>query len=185
MQTFSPIRKIVFLTFLMVPTEVQTLLIYMMFSLSTFSLVAYALSVTSKKPLPYLISWGFMPIFTSKFYCFYLLHFSSVQSLSRVRLFVICDPMNCSTPSLPVHHQLPELAQAHVHRVSDAIQPSHPLSSPSPLAFNLSQHQGLFQRVRSSHQVAKVFELQLQWRLIWYKKIESGWPRSWFTNVFL
>ena len=132
MQTFSPIRKTVFLTFLMVPTEVQTLLIYMMFSLSTFSLVAYALSVTSKKPLPYLISWGFMPIFTSKFYCFYLLHFSSVQSLSRVRLFVICDPMNCSTPSLPVHHQLLQSTQTHVHWVGDAIQPSHPLSSPSP-----------------------------------------------------
>ena len=56
--------------------------------------------------------------------------FSSVQSLSRVRLFV--TPMNCSTPGLPVHHQLPEFTQIHVHRVSDAIQPSHPLSSPSP-----------------------------------------------------
>ena len=63
---------------------------------------------------------------------------SSVQFLS-------CDPMDCSTPGLPVHHQLPELAQTHVHRVSDAIQPSHPLLSPSPPAFNLSQHQGLFQ----------------------------------------
>ena len=53
----------------------------------------------------------------------------------------LCDPMNCSTPGLPVHHQLPEFTQIHVHRVSDAIQPSHPLSSPSPPAFNLSQHQ--------------------------------------------
>ena len=70
--------------------------------------------------------------------------------------------MNCSTPGLPVHHQLPEFTQTHVHRVSDAIQPSHPLSSPSPPAFSLSQHQGLFQRVRSWHQVAKVLELQLQ-----------------------
>ena len=56
----------------------------------------------------------------------------------------LCDPMDCSTPGLPVHHQLPEFTQTHVHRVSDAIQPSHPLSSPSPSAFNLSQHQGLF-----------------------------------------
>ena len=64
----------------------------------------------------------------------------SVQSLSCVRL---CNPMDCSNPGFPVH-QLPELAQTHVHRVSDAIQPSHPLSSPSSLAFNLSQHQGLF-----------------------------------------
>ena len=57
----------------------------------------------------------------------------------------LCEPMDCSTPGLPVHHQLPELAQTHVRRVSDALQPSHPLSSPSPPAFNLSQHQGLFQ----------------------------------------
>ena len=71
------------------------------------------------------------------------------------------DLMDCSTPGLPVHHQLPEPAQTHVHRVSDAIQPSHPLSSPYPPAFNLSQHQGLFQWVSSSHQVAKVLELQL------------------------
>ena len=82
----------------------------------------------------------------------------SVQSLSPVGL---CDPMDCSTPRLPVHHQLPELAQTHVHRVSDAIQPSHSLSSPSPPAFNLFQYQGLFQWV-SSHQVAKVLEFQLQ-----------------------
>ena len=73
----------------------------------------------------------------------------------------LCDPMDCSTPGLPVHHQLPEFTQTHVHWVSDAIQPSHPLLSPSPPAFNLSQHQGLFQWVSSSHQVAKVLELQL------------------------
>ena len=70
--------------------------------------------------------------------------------------------MNCSTPGLPVHHQLPEVTQTHVHRVSDAIQPSHPLSSLSLPAFNLSQHQGLFKRVSSPHQVAKVLEFQLQ-----------------------
>ena len=70
--------------------------------------------------------------------------------------------MNCSTPGLPVHHQLPESTQTHVHRVRDAIQPSRPLSSPSPPAPNPSQHQGLFQWVNSSHQVAKVLEFQLQ-----------------------
>ena len=74
----------------------------------------------------------------------------------------LCDPMNHSMPGLPVHYQLPEFTQTHVHRVSDAIQPSHPLSSPSPPAPNLSQHQGLFQWVNSSHEVAKVLELQLQ-----------------------
>ena len=84
---------------------------------------------------------------------------SSVQLLSHVWLW---DPMNRSTPGLPVHHQLPESTQTHVHWVSDTIQPSHPLSSPSPPAFNLSQHQGLFQWVSPSHQVAKVLEFQLQ-----------------------
>ena len=84
--------------------------------------------------------------------------FSSVaQSCST-----LCDPVDCSTTGLPVHHQLPELTQTHVHWLSDAIQPSHPLSSPSPPAFNLSQHQGLFQWVSSLHQVAKVLEFQLQ-----------------------
>ena len=73
----------------------------------------------------------------------------------------LCNSTDCSTPGLPARHQLPELAQTHVHRVSDAIQPSHPLSFPSPPAFNLSQHQGLFKGVSFSHQVAKVLELQL------------------------
>ena len=74
----------------------------------------------------------------------------------------LCDPMDCSTPGLPVHHQLPEFTQTHVLGVGDAIQPSHRLSSPSPPAFNLSQHQGLFQWVGSSHQVAKGLEFPLQ-----------------------
>ena len=73
----------------------------------------------------------------------------------------LCDPMNRRTPGLPVHHQLPKSTQTHVHWVGDAIQPSHPLSSPSP-ALNLSQHQGLFQWVSSSHQVARVLEFHLQ-----------------------
>ena len=67
----------------------------------------------------------------------------------------LCNLMDCSTPGFPVHHQLPELVQTHVHQVSDALQPSHPLLTPSPPAFNLSQHQSLFQGVSSSHQVAK------------------------------
>ena len=84
--------------------------------------------------------------------------FSSVTQSCQT----LCDPMNRSTPGLPVHHQLPEFTQTHVHRVSDAIQPSHPLSSPSPPAPNPSQHQGLFQWVISSHEVVKVLEFQLQ-----------------------
>ena len=84
---------------------------------------------------------------------------TSFQSLSQVWL---CDPMNHRTSGLPVHHQLPESTQTHVQGVGDAIQPSHPLLSPSPSVLNLSQHQGLFKWVSSSHQVAKVLEFQLQ-----------------------
>ena len=73
----------------------------------------------------------------------------------------LCDPMNCSMPGLPVHHQLLEFTQTHIHRVGDAIQPSHPLSSPSPPAPNPSQHQSLFLWVNSLHEVAKVLEFQL------------------------
>ena len=74
----------------------------------------------------------------------------------------LCDPMNRNMPGLPVHHQLPEFTQIHVHRVSDSIQPSHPLLSPSPPALNPSQHQGHFQWINSSGEVAKVLEFQLQ-----------------------
>ena len=74
----------------------------------------------------------------------------------------LCKSMDCSTPGLPVLHHLLEFAQTHVHRFGDAIQPSHPLRSPSPPSFNLCQHQGLFQRVSSLHWSAKVLELQLQ-----------------------
>ena len=88
-----------------------------------------------------------------------ILQFSSVQLLNRVWL---CDCMHCSTPGLPVHHQLPEFTQTHVHWGSDAIKPSSPLSSPSPPTFNLSQHQGVFKWVSSGHQGAKVLEFQLQ-----------------------
>ena len=87
----------------------------------------------------------------------------SVQFRSVAQLCpTLWDPMNCSTPGLPVHHQLPESIQTDVHWVSDAIQPSHPLSSSSPPALNLSQYQGLFKWVNSEHQVAKVLEFQLQ-----------------------
>ena len=81
-----------------------------------------------------------------------LVQFSSVTQ----SCLTLCNPMNRSTPGLPVHHQLPESTQTHVHWVGDAIQPSHLLSSPSPPALNLSQHQGLFKWISSSHQVAKV-----------------------------
>ena len=89
--------------------------------------------------------------------------YSSVQfsSVAQSRL-TLCNPMNHCTPGLPVHHQLPEFTQTHVYWVGDAIQPSHPLSSPSPPAPNPSQHQGLFQWVNSSHEVAKALEFQLQ-----------------------
>ena len=81
--------------------------------------------------------------------------------------------MDSSMPGFPVHHQLPELAQTHIHWVSDAIQPSHPLLSSSPPAFNLSQHQGLSQWVSSSHQVAKVLEFHLQHQSFqWIFKID-------------
>ena len=91
-------------------------------------------------------------------------HWVLGQSVSSVAqsCLTLCDPMDCSTPGFPVHHHLPELAQTHAHRVSDVIQSSHPLSFLSPPAFNLSQHQGLFQRVSSSHQVEKGLEFQLQ-----------------------
>ena len=92
-------------------------------------------------------------IFKAKVYSVNSVQFSSVAQSCPT----LCDPMNRSTPGLPVHHQLPESTQTHVHRVSDAIQPSHRLSSPSPPALNLSQHQGLFQWVSRSHQVAEVW----------------------------
>ena len=87
---------------------------------------------------------------------------SSVQFSSVAQsCLTLCDPVNRSTLGLPVHHQLLEFTQTHVHQVSDAIQPSHPLSSPSPPASNPSQHQRLFQWVNSSPEVAKVLEFQL------------------------
>ena len=114
--------------------------------------------------------------FSSKLYFSHLLHikdfvirtkhvYNSVQFSSVAQPCpTLCNPMDCSTPGLPVHHQLLEFTQTHVHWVGDAIQSSHPLPLPSPPTFNLSQHQGLFQWVSCSHQVAKVWEFQLQYQ---------------------
>ena len=102
--------------------------------------------------------WVHLPSYRS-------LHLICIQFSSVVQLCpTLCNPMNRSMPGLPVHHQLPKFTQTHAHRVSDAIQPSHPLSSPSPPAANLPQHQGLFQWVNSLHEVAKVLEFQLQYQ---------------------
>ena len=108
---------------------------------------------------------------------FFIFQFSSVAQLCPT----LCDPMDCSIPGLHVHHQLPELAQTHVHWVGDAIQPSHPWSSPSPPTFNLSQHQGLFQWVSSSHQVAKVIGVSASASVLpmnnqdWFPVGWTGW----------
>ena len=105
----------------------------------------------------------------------------SVQFSSVARsCLTLYDPTDCSTPGFPVHHQLPELAQIHVHWLSDAIQPSQSLLPPSPPTFNLSQHQGLFKWVSSSHQVAKVLEFQLQYQSFneyqdWFPLGLTGW----------
>ena len=100
-----------------------------------------------------------------------LTEFSSVSQSCPT----VCNPMDCSTPGLPVHHQLWEFTQTHVHWVGDAIQSSHPLSWPSPPAFNLSQHQGLFKWVSSSHQVPKILEFQLQFPV----NIQDWFPLGW------
>ena len=88
--------------------------------------------------------------------------FSHQFSSDAQSCLTICDPMDCSMQGFPVHLQLPKLAQTHIHQVGDAIQPSCPLSSPSPPVFNLSQHQGPFQWINSLHKVAKVLEFHLQ-----------------------
>ena len=101
--------------------------------------------------------------------------FSSVTQSYRT----LCDPMSHSMPALPVHHQLPESTQSHVHWVGDAIQPSHPLSSLSPPTPNLSQHQGLFKWASSSHQVAKVLEFQLQHQSFQWTPRADLFRRDW------
>ena len=112
-----------------------------------------------------------MKIRTTMRSCFTPIQFSSVTQSCAT----LCNPMDHSMPAFPVHHQLLELAQTHVHWVGDAIQPSHPLSAPSPPAFNISQHQGLFQWVNSSHQVAKLLEFQLQHQSFQWIFIDWFW----------
>ena len=135
-----------------------------------FSIIQPMLAIWSLLPLPFLnrawtsgssqftygwsIAWKIFSITL-------LVHSDQIRSVAQ-SCRTLCDPMNHSMPGLPVHHQLPEFTETHVHRVSDAIQPSHLLSSPSPPAPNPSQNQSLFQWVNSSHQVAKVLEFQLQ-----------------------
>ena len=99
-----------------------------------------------------------LPVMSIQSFSWLSVQFSSVSQLCST----LCNPMDCSTPGFPVHHQLPELAETHVHLISDASQPSHPLLSCSPPALNLSQDQGLFKWVSSSHEMAKVLDFQLQ-----------------------
>ena len=112
--------------------------------------------------------------------CLFKIGAQSVSSVTQSCL-TLCDPMDCSTPGFSVLHHLPEFAQTRVHWVSDAIQPSHPLLSPSPPNFNLSQHQGLFQWVGSSHQLAKVLEFQLQLS-VFPMNIQNWFPLGWTSG---
>ena len=107
-----------------------------------------------------LLMWFFSNI-KAAFHTWNKFPFSSVQFISVHSCPTVCNPMNRSTPGLPVHQQLLEFTQTHVYRVGDVIQPSHPLSSPSPPAPNPSQHQSLFQWVNPLHEVARVLEFQL------------------------
>ena len=128
-----------------------------------------------------------------------ILNFSTFQSSILIQFnsvtqsgLTLCDPMNRSMPGLPIHHQLLEPAQTYVHQVGDAIQPSHPLPPPSPPAFNLSQHQDLFQWVDSSHQVAKVFigasvsvlPMNIQDWFPWGLTGLISLPSKWLSTVF-
>ena len=139
-----------------------------------------SLSITDSRSLPKLMSIESVMPSNHLILCRPLLlppsifpSISSVQFSSVAQLCpTLCDPMNHSTPGLPVHHQLPESTQTHVHWVGDAIKPSYPLSSPSSPALNLSQHQGLFKWVSSSHQMAKVMEFQLQQSFQWIPRID-------------
>ena len=116
--------------------------------------VSDAIQPSHPLSFPSLLHSIFSRVFSNESYVNLIIQFSSVAQSCTT----LCDPMNCSMPCLPVHHQLPEFIQTHMHWVGDAIQPSHPLSSPSPPAPNPSQHQGLFQWVNSSHEVAKVLD---------------------------
>ena len=109
--------------------------------------------------IPSLLKQIWVCVLSDDFSCHH--YISPISSVAQPCL-TLCDPMNRSKSGPPVHHQLPEITQTHAHWGNDAIQPSHPLSSPSPPAFNISQHQGLFKWVRSLHPVAKILEFQFQ-----------------------
>ena len=153
------------------------------FSRQNTGVGCHALLQGSNLHLLHLLHWqvGSLPLAPpGKPFNYFQFQFSSVTQSCRT----LCDPMDCSTPGLPVHYQLPEFTQTHVHWVGDAIQPAHPLSSPSPPALNLSQHQALFKWVSSSHQMAKAPEFQLQhqsfqWTLYYFS------PPSWMDISFL
>ena len=112
----------------------------------------------------------------------FVIHLYQFSSVAQSCLS-LWDPTDCSTPDFPVHHQLLESAQTQVHQVSDAMQPCHPLSSPSPFAFNLSHYQGLFHWVNSLHKVAKGLELQFQgqsfrWILVFRSQFSQLWNEA-------
>ena len=114
----------------------------------------------------------------------YQYYYESVQfSLVAQSCPTLCDAMDCSMPGFPVHHQLPEFNQTRVHWVGEAIQPSHPLQSPSLPTFNLSQHQGLFKWVSSLHQVAKGLEFQLQHQFFQWTPRTVSFRMDWL-NLF-
>ena len=166
-----PAVKVVTLYWMDWWTRVATLWLYYQ-QIQLFCLISLSVSTLSKSYQAIWISflkrrklfknlWVFLTTFDSKLtLIFYSAQFSSVTQSCPT----LCNPVNCSTPGFPVHYQLPNFTQTHVHWVGDAIQPSRPLSSPSPSAFNLSQHQGLFKWFSCSHQVAKVLEFQLQYQ---------------------
>ena len=135
-------------------------LVYCMF-LYAHKLKMFLKLLNGWKKLKRIILWQVKIIWNSDFSAHKWNFIGTSVQFSCAVCSTLCDPMNCSTPGLPVHHHLPEFTQTHVHRVSDVIQPSHPLSSPSLPALNPSQHQSFFQWVNSSHEVAKVLEFQL------------------------
>ena len=132
------------------------------------TLIRYIVKSILFNSVHYLLFFS-VAFFAAQKILFLRMHNLSIFPLLLVQLssvahscLTLCDPMDCSTSGFPVHHQLQEFTQTYVHWVGDAIQPSHPLHSPFPPFFNLFQHQGVFQWVSSSHQVAKLLELQLQ-----------------------
>ena len=136
--------------------ELQSVNTFLSFCILKSEVIISTVSISSSGILTRLRLYHNSPSLSSVI-IFLSVQFSSVAQLC----LTLCDSMNLSTPGLPVHHQLPEFTQTHVHQVSDAIQPSHPLSSPSPPAPNPSPHQSFFQWVNTSHEVAKVLEFQL------------------------